>query len=217
MKSKLVILFGIIMLLYIALAFATDPIFKQNEAVDISEPCYEVNDAPCNPSIGCNITVFSPNNTILINAQNTTRQNAFYNYTINNVYTSDVGKYRYDILCYNSTTFGNNVFYFDVTPIGGGETNTFTFLPIAILAIVLLVLAFIFKNHIMSFFAGLGFSVSGIYGMIYGFNNVATLYTRAASLILIGLGLILVIVSGLEFMEEMSGGDKSDGNNDDED
>ena len=72
------------------------------------------------------------------------------------------------------------------------------FLILLAFAIILLVVSVLTENYIFAFFSGLAFLIAGAYGMIYGFDNVNDFYTRAISLILLGIGMIITVISGLD-------------------
>jgi hypothetical protein len=91
-----------------------------------------------------------------------------------------------------------------------GEDNTVFFLIFIISSVVLLILAFILENKIFSFISGLLFLGTGVYSMIYGFGSITNDYTHIISIVLIGLGAIISIVSSLDFMNEMAGGGNDD-------
>jgi disulfide bond formation protein DsbB len=83
-------------------------------------------------------------------------------------------------------------------------------------SLVLLLLAFIFKNYIFAIISGFAFLGTGVYGMIFGFGNMTNLYTRIISYIIIGLGIILTIVSSFDYMKDMSGEGDDIGGDEDE-
>ena len=72
------------------------------------------------------------------------------------------------------------------------------FLILLAFAIILLVVSVLTENYIFAFFSGLAFLIAGAYGIIYGFDNVNDFYTRAISLILLGIGMIITVISGLD-------------------
>lgn len=105
---------------------------------------------------------------------------------------------------------------FPVTPTGGPESNTLIFLVSIISAVVLLIISFIFKNHIFAFLSGLTFLGAGLYTTAYGFGLITSDHTRILAGIILGLGMIITIVSALEFMEDLSGEDESYDDNSEE-
>lgn len=53
--------------------------------------------------INCNITIFYPNNTVLIDFQGMTDRTDHFNYTLNGNQTSLKGMYNYDVTCFSSS------------------------------------------------------------------------------------------------------------------
>ena len=72
--------------------------FPQNSYADINHPV-RVNGGIPTGTINCNISVYFPNNTILINYREMTNQGNFFNYTLNPNQTSQKGDYKYCISC----------------------------------------------------------------------------------------------------------------------
>jgi hypothetical protein len=112
---------------------------------------------------------------------------------------------------YNVNGFGDATgaltkwnYNFKVTPTGA-EDNTLFFIIIILIATGLILLGFIFKNYIFAFFGGLTFLICGVYGMIYGYGDVTTNFTRMVSYILIGLGGLITILSGLDLLKSVEG------------
>jgi hypothetical protein len=100
---------------------------------------------------------------------------------------------------------------FTVTPAGGLENNTTLFIIFSIISLVLLLLAFIFKNYIFAVISGFSFMSTGVYVMVFGLSNISNLYTKAIALIIIGFGAIITITSALDLMDNMGGEEFSGG------
>jgi len=132
---------------------------------------------------------------------------------------TQLGNYNYQIDCYrvsNVSVSGSVLSVFTITTDGEPiNTGTKTFIIMFLLSVVILVLGFIFTNHIFSFISGLSFLVTGSYSMIYGFATNLSQYSRMVSVIIIGLGAIITLISALELIKETSGGD-GDNNNQEE-
>lgn len=127
----------------------------------------------------------------------------FYNYTFCN--TSYTGTYRvsgYGDINNVDNYYETFTYVLYITPGGGFENNTTIFIFLLIISFVILVLGFMFHNHIFSLISGFGFLVVGVYSMIYGFGNITNVYTRIVSIIIIALGAFITIVSSLEIIRE---------------
>jgi hypothetical protein len=144
-----------------------------------------------------------PDSSVLLLNKIMEKNGVNFNYTFCN--TAYLGSYIVTTCGDKDGIFTCASYDFAVTPVGGAENNTTSFIILVIFAIVLLLLAFIFKNYIFSFLSGLAISISGMYGMIYGFGNITNVYTQMVSLIIIGLGLIITIISALELIAEIEG------------
>lgn len=110
-KGRYLIL-PLIFLFCFAGAFAE--VHKQNECFDLKNQCF-FNGTYCPASSICNVTIFSPNATVLVNNLQETNQISFHNYTF--CQTSDIGEYSGSVTCYNNTN-AYTTFTFDITPTG---------------------------------------------------------------------------------------------------
>lgn len=126
---------------------------------------------------------------------------------------SNLGRYAMVFQCNNSIEGGYYENSFEVVPYitKGGNYNTTPksdwriFIILILLSLSLLTFSLYSENYIFSFFTGLLFSLSGVYTMIYGFDNIVDIYTRAIAGILLGVGIILTIISALELIGKDSG------------
>lgn len=176
--------------------------YKQLSPVVLTQTCYEAG-AICD---SCNITsITSPASTVLISNVVMVRGASEFTYTFTN--TSALGIYYVNGICVAGSDTQNWRYSFAINPAGGAENNTTFFVILAVISLVLLLLAFIFKNYIFALLAGFAFLGTGVYGMIYGFGNITGLYTQIISGIVLGLGAIITLTSGLELLQENSGGD----------
>jgi len=80
--------------------------FQQNQDIDIKHPVRI--DGAIAPDALCNITVYYPNNSILINFQEMGNTTSYHNYTLSSTQTGTKGIYNYDVTCkklsYNKTS-----------------------------------------------------------------------------------------------------------------
>jgi hypothetical protein len=160
-------------------------------------------------------------------------QNCF-NFLINSGNFSYMGYYSYQIRCQGSGLGGYLTDNYLSTDTGWqidysmADVNYSNFFILIGISVSLLILAYLFKNYISALLSGLMFLITGTYAMIYGFEKVTntvgvivyntSVYTQMISVVIIGFGTIITIVSALEYLEELSGGDSSGGSfNSDED
>jgi len=118
-----------------------------------------------------------------------------FNYTFCD--TSTLGVYVVEGEC-DDTPF---VYEFEVTTTGTPSDNK---IPIFLLVVgfVLLTVAFIMKSPPIGFFSGVLFIMVGMYLMIYGFGDLADLYTQSLALIMLALGIIVSILAGFSMVDE---------------
>lgn len=174
-------------------------VFKQSEAINLVQNCLT--------SSYSNITrIVYPNGTFALNSQTLMTKNGDdYSYAFSN--TGTLGQYIVYGSCDESGTKINWVYDFSVTATGGLENNSIIFLFLILIAASILVISFIFKNYVFATISGFALMGAGMYGMIYGFADITSLYTRMISYIIIGLGMIIAVTSGFELASETYGSD----------
>ena len=127
-----------------------------------------------------------------------TKDGTEYNYTFCN--TSALGTY---LVNGKGDTDGSDTwnYMFDVTTTGGDSNLP---IPIFLLlaSVILFVSGIVLKNPPFGFFSGILFIMSGMYMMIYGFGNVADLYTQAFALVTLGFGMIVSTLAGYSWLDE---------------
>jgi len=170
--------------------------FKQNENVRITQVCSD--------STKMNISSIAyPNSSVAISQVEMSSAGSgefYYNFSD----TLMIG--RYDVRgISDGTCAGTFATTFTITPSGGVENNTLFFIILILIASGLLVCSFIFDNYIFAFFSGISFLIAGVYGMIYGYGNITNLYTQMISLVIIGVGAITTIISGLDLLGSVEG------------
>ena len=123
---------------------------------------------------------------------------------------TQLGSYAYIIQC-NTSVYGGYT-QRGITVTGDGNDPNVglkLFIILLVFSIILLSMGLILDNEIFGVLSGFSFSITGIYSMIYGFSVTVSLYTRMISLIILGIGLIITVVSALDLIEaaENSGGE----------
>lgn len=125
-------LYFLLVLIILVSSVSAIDYYKYNTVIDYKKPCFN-NLTYCSGTATCNITVFDPENSVVINNQLMTNKVAYFNYSISN--RTILGEYRADIVCFDAGFKGANSFFFEVT--GNGKSNPGT--GIIILFIVLFV------------------------------------------------------------------------------
>ena len=132
--------------LYIFLIFASvsittaSYIFEQDSLVDIKVACADELENICEETTECKITILDPSGNTLINYQNMTHNEGFYNYTLSN--SSVVGQYISYVFC-SLDGSGFESFNFDITPTGKENTMATGIMSSGLL-IFLILMAFLF-------------------------------------------------------------------------
>lgn len=165
--------------------------------IDIKNPCY-YNGNNCPLTTTCSITVYNPDNAVIVNNQPMTYGGAFFNYTLPyGNYT--VGSYKCDMVCTYSGVSGSQRFYLDIGT--GGSQSLFIILTIG--SLLLLLMAFVLKNNYIGFIASTLFILTGLYALIYGAGGfLSNMYTTAIGWIFLGLGIFFMIAAAYSAIAE---------------
>lgn len=194
----LLILVGFLVVLTLPLISAE--VYKQNSIVELKVPC-SYNGTFCDTTALCNITINYPNSSLLVDDGNMTNTgNGMPFYLLPD--TSITGVYLYNSECCQADACDSYSSSFEITPSGIIQTSILENPVIIIfitLGIILLILGIYLSAPAFAFLGALMFLLSGIYTMIYGFNNVADLYTRGIALTLIGIGFIFMFLTVYEW------------------
>ena len=114
--------------------------------------------------------------------------------------TSELGEY---IVNGKGDTDGTDTWnYVFVVTTTGGTSNISVPIFLLITTMVLFVVGVSIKSPAFGFFSGILAIMIGMYMMIYGFGDIADLYTQAFALIVLGFGFITSILAGLSWLEE---------------
>lgn len=140
--------FGILVLflfVFVSSAYAIN-IYPKDELIDLKYPCFN-NNTYCSSNAECNITIFYPNTTMLVNNQLMTNQRSYHNYSILPIASGD---YQVIMLCRDGVLSGYSSFNFRITPSGEDATTG---------RALLYFLAIIVTFAILIFFVWLAFKV----------------------------------------------------------
>lgn len=171
--------------------------YKTNSVIDIKNPCY-YNGANCPAGATCTITVYDPNNLVIVNNQPMTYGASYFNYTLPGTNYS-IGSYRCDMVCTYSGVSGSQSFYLDVGT-GGSQS---LFIILALSSLLLLAVAMVLKNNYVGFICSTLFILTGLYALIYGAGNLlGNMYTTAIGWVALGLGLFFMIASAYSAIAE---------------
>jgi hypothetical protein len=111
-------------------------VFKPGIPINYEKPCVN-NGTYCSNSATCNITVYSPNLTAIINNQAMTNNGAYFNYTIP-AQTQISNLYSTAITCKDGNNQGFSTFQMEINPLGAELDGSKASLYIAMLLIGIL-------------------------------------------------------------------------------
>jgi hypothetical protein len=202
MKIKMVMM---VILLFILLPMISAAKYvKQSEDVTLTLPCI-VQGNYCSASAICNTTIVNPNNLILLNGITMIRNGAIFEINLTAAQTSVLGEYQFNVACVDGSRSGSRFLKFYSTPTGDGR-GVGLFLILAFVSFILFITAVVLKNEYLGFISGSLFLMTGIYTMIYGISTLNDLYTRTISYIFLAVGILGVLVSGIELIAGIESG-----------
>ena len=126
MRIKIISL--IFILLIIPMVSAQEAfVFERNTDVNVSTTCFDSADAFCGSSVQCNITVFEPDNTVLVDNQQMINNINYYNYPLNSTQTTTLGEHSSVVQCQSTSGPAFNAqttFTFLITPSGAPRVSS---------------------------------------------------------------------------------------------
>jgi len=187
--------------LIFSLTNVTAEIYKQNEPITFIQ-VVTIGGAPSS-SVYANITIADPDNVILVPfsamTYNVTSQT--FNFTL--YQTLKTGTYKRCIYASSPTDNETTCFEFDVTPSGKVQTSILEnpmFLVFGVISLLFIVLGVYMSNPWAGFIGSIMLLLSGVYTMIYGFNNEQNFYTQGIALTIIGVSIVFMFLSAFEWI-----------------
>ena len=196
MKKWGVLLVSILFFISIVSAEASY-IFKQDVPTDLKISCFDESEALCSSGTQCFLTIQYPYGKDLIK-----NQSLIYNYdyyVIHNITFNISGTYYAVARCSNNSF---STYTIEVNPAGKAQTSILNNPLIIIFTLIGLALVGFGAWMGIPWFGFIGavmFLMSGVYTMIYGFNDVVDLYTRTIGITYIGLGFIFIFTAAYEW------------------
>lgn len=137
MKKEIV--FVILLLLLVGIASAVT--YQQGEAITFRQSCTKDN-AICNSSASCNVTIKYPNSSYLVDkVEMSNKNNGDFEYNITEDKTDPVGEYAWDMYCCQIGDCGESHGTFNITPTGQELDSSEAIIYLALLGFLILVLA----------------------------------------------------------------------------
>ncbi len=183
MKLSFALLFIFLLVGFSSFVFAKSLVFPFNQELDLKRPCFN-NGTWCSTSAVCNVTVFYPDDSVLVNNQLMTNQISFHNFTITNTDINKIGIYSTSITCTDTggdlAGNGFETFTFEVTGDGLKSSPFPIEFSVFLLGIVLIIVGK--SKEDLRFFQFLGSILVLIMGVItlypgysnFNFANVTT-------------------------------------------
>jgi len=154
-----------------------------------------------NSSVTCVLYVADSNGEVLFFDNVTYFPDGHWGIDISGNTFSNLGYHGYGIKCQSENLGGALSGLWEVIPTEG-EQNTSFFLIFILISAGLLIVSILTKNHIFSTISGFSFVITGMYSMIFGFANYTNIYSQMISVILIGFGSIVMLVSAYESVSD---------------
>ena len=193
-KILLTIILGIFIISLASAEIQTLGTFKRGEDINLIQTC-----ASCTFN---NITsILSPNSTEIIGNFQMTKTGSVYNFTLSSGNVSFLGTYIVNGI---GDLDGTNTVWnydFEVTTTGK-QSNIVIPIFLLIASATLFITGIVLKSPPFGFFAGTLFIIVGMYMMIYGFGDIADLYTQAFALVTLGFGMIISVLASYSWLDE---------------
>ena len=186
-KILLTIILGMFLLSLASAEYDQIGPYLQYECVNLPQ----VSDAT-----SCNITSirYPINSTYALRNVEMEKNGSAFNYTFCS--TEVLGTYIVEGVCDEIVW----VYDFDITTNGMPISNKIP-LFLLIASLILFVVGIYIQSPPVGFFSGILLLMAGMYLMIYGFGDIADLYTQAFALVIVALGSIVTILAGFSWVE----------------
>ena len=144
MENKIILLV-MLLLLILPLISAVDYsyIFQQNKETNLKIVCVDDNNVRCDSTVKCNLTIFYPNNSVLVDGGVMTYNPNYFNYTLTSAQMKVMGEYSVSVACANSYA-GFSTFNYLVNPTGMAKINEGEGLSLSTSSIVIIVVGIFF-------------------------------------------------------------------------
>ena len=190
------IIYLISFILFVSIVSAAT--YEQSVGLDLVISCKN-NNTFCTSSTECNITIFKPDNTIIIEGQATTNKGTYHSYPLTADQTSTLGEHRVIVSCQDGSENGLSTFPYWITETGeaAGEYR-FAIYLIILLSWLLFIIGAYRTEYTFVALAGIIMLVAGVYILINGLDNFNNTLTIAFGSIHALFGGYLMIRSGWE-------------------
>lgn len=160
-------------------------VFKQNSIQDVKIRCFDVNDTYCNAQTTCQLSIDDPEGLNIINNASMTRNETYYNLTLDSEQTGKNGEYSVIATC-TGTNSKFSSFSFIVTPTGTSGLLGFYFLAI-IFSYGVLMLGFTKEDITISLLGTFALFLVGLWILFFGLDIHKNFVTDGFAVLTLGV------------------------------
>ncbi len=186
--------------IFLVTTISAELIFKENSVIDLKIVC--INAGFCSASAQCNVSVFDPNENVILSGVESTQSSnlAFFNITLNENITTPSGEWRVGGFCKDGSVTELVDFTFLVTP--SGLANLFNFYTIImLLSGVVIFFGFWIRDPWVVLLGTFGLYFVGLFILINGIVGVKDMVTTySIAIIILAIAGYISIKTGLEVM-----------------
>ncbi len=203
MKKTIILMF----LMILPIVIATPSFYiEERKDYDLKVACFDADNSFCLVATECNVTISTPNSTVIVNNLAMSFNPSYYNYTIKNNNLRTLGEYQVITQCTGATE-GFQTFSFEVTFDGNAPStkqNTGLNLFYIMLAssFLFLIIGFWREDATLMSVAGIGFVITGLFIAINDFIGLSNLMTQFLIIALWALGFYIFIRTQMEQFDE---------------
>lgn len=176
----------------------TDLTFKQNAFINYSFLCLNDSNAYCTSSTICQMNLYSPNGTTIVNNASMIFTTDSYDYILP---TNQIGDYHGAVVCIGETN-ANSQFSYLVTP-SGFASNMNYYLLIFLVSLGVMILGFAIKDGWVTLFGTFGLYFLSLYILFFGLVGMKdNVYTWGIGIILLGVAMYISSKIVIEMLGE---------------
>lgn len=183
-------------------AAQTELVFKQNTEVDLKVPVF-FNDTIASGSATCNVTIFQPDGTALIDNQLMTNQFAYHNYTLRPSQTLAIGEHTASVFCSDGSFNGFSTFQYLISPSGTDDNNLAYLILLGVgllFSVGLIGFGFSKREPWFVMFGGLVLFSVGLWTLLNGIGLYRNELTQGVSMVVLGIAGYISIRTGMEMI-----------------
>lgn len=177
--------------------------FAQNSVIDFKEMCYNPDGSFCSSDTSCNLTIISPDRSIIINSGEMTNNINYHNYTFHS--GNKMGQGLMVMSCSDGVLNGTEPFVYDITANGDDYQQFPPEFIIAFIGIFLIIISkFIGKYKILNYMGSILIFVFGILTLYPGYShiNYSVLSGLTLGIVSIGLGAFFLLIDFFSYSSQ---------------